>query len=41
MAFLKAAHPVAFGPSGHQPGRSSHVHPVADSLRWWHWWRGY
>jgi glycosyltransferase involved in cell wall biosynthesis len=42
MAFLKAAHPVAFVPIrviGR--GRSSHIHPVTDSLRWWRWWRGY
>jgi glycosyltransferase involved in cell wall biosynthesis len=41
MAFLAAAHPVAFVPIrviGR--GRSSHIHPVADSLRWWRWWRG-
>ena len=42
MAFLKAAHPVAFVPIrviGR--GRSSHIHPVTDSLRWWKWGRGF
>jgi hypothetical protein len=42
MAFLAAAHPVAFVPIRViSRGRSSHIHPVADSLRWWRWWRGY
>jgi hypothetical protein len=41
MAFLAAAHPVAFVPIRViSRGRSSHIHPVADSLRWWRWWRG-
>ena len=42
MAFLAAKHPVAFVPIrviGR--GRTSHIHPVADSLRWWKWWRGF
>ena len=41
MAFLAAEIPVAFVPIrviGR--GRSSHIHPAADSLRWWKWWRG-
>ena len=41
MAFLAAEHPVAFVPVrviGR--GRSSHIHPVTDSLCWWKWWRG-
>jgi glycosyltransferase involved in cell wall biosynthesis len=41
MAFLAAARPVAFVPVrviGR--GRSSHIHPATDSLRWWRWWRG-
>jgi glycosyltransferase involved in cell wall biosynthesis len=40
MAFLAAKHPVAFVPIrviGR--GRTSRIHPVADSLRWWRWWR--
>ena len=42
MAFLNAAHPVAFVPIRViSPGRSSHIHPVTDSLRWWRWWRVY
>jgi len=41
MAFLAAAHPVAFVPIRViSRGRSSHIHPVADALRWWRWWRG-
>jgi glycosyltransferase involved in cell wall biosynthesis len=40
MAFLAAAHPIAFVPIRViSRGRSSHIHPVADSLRWWRWWR--
>ena len=40
MAFLAAGHRVEFVPirvigSGHR----SHIRPVADSLRWWKWWR--
>jgi glycosyltransferase involved in cell wall biosynthesis len=41
MSFLAAEHRVAFVPIrviGR--GRNSHIHPVADSLRWWKWWRG-
>jgi glycosyltransferase involved in cell wall biosynthesis len=41
MAFLAAEHPVAFVPiQVIGRGRSSHIHPVADSLQWWRWWRG-
>jgi glycosyltransferase involved in cell wall biosynthesis len=41
MAFLAAAHPVAFVPIRViSRGRSSHIRPVTDSLRWWRWWRG-
>jgi glycosyltransferase involved in cell wall biosynthesis len=40
MAFLAARHPVEFVPI-RVIGRSrkSHIRPVADSLRWWKWWR--
>jgi Glycosyl transferase family 2 len=41
VAFLAAQRPVAFVPIrviGR--GRTSRIHPVADSLRWWRWWRG-
>ena len=40
MAFLAAGHPVEFVPIrviGR--GRSSHIRPLTDSLRWWKWWR--
>jgi glycosyltransferase involved in cell wall biosynthesis len=40
MAFLAARHPVEFVPIrviGR--GRRSHIRPLADSLRWWKWWR--
>jgi glycosyltransferase involved in cell wall biosynthesis len=41
MAFLAAEHPVAFVPiQVIGRGRNSHIRPVADSLRWWKWWRG-
>jgi glycosyltransferase involved in cell wall biosynthesis len=40
LAFVRAGYRVEFVPiqvvGG---GRSSHIHPVADSLRWWRWWR--
>jgi glycosyltransferase involved in cell wall biosynthesis len=40
MAFLAAKHPVAFVPIRViRGGRNSHIHPVADTLRWWKWWR--
>ena len=39
MAFLAAAHPVAFAPVRVvRRRRSSHIHPVTDTLRWWKWW---
>ena len=40
MAFLAARHTVEFVPI-RVIGRSrrSHIRPVADSLRWWKWWR--
>ena len=42
MAFLTAGHPVAFVPiQVIGRGRCSHIQPVADSLRWWKWWRGF
>jgi len=40
MAFLAARHRVEFVPIrviGR--GRRSHIRPMADSLRWWKWWR--
>jgi glycosyltransferase involved in cell wall biosynthesis len=41
MAFLAAELPVAFVPiQVINRKRRSHIHPVADSLRWWKWWRG-
>jgi hypothetical protein len=41
MAFLAAKQRVAFVPiQVISPSRSSHIRPVADSLRWWRWWRG-
>lgn len=40
MAFLAANHPVEFTPIRVIPAaRKSRIHPVADTLRWWHWWR--
>ncbi len=40
MAFLAAEHLVAFVPTQViGQSRSSHIHPVADSLRWWKWWK--
>ena len=40
MEFLAAEHPVAFMPiQVLGQSRSSHIHPVADSLRWWKWWK--
>jgi glycosyltransferase involved in cell wall biosynthesis len=42
MAFLAAEHPVAFAPIRViSRSRSSHIHPVTDSLRWWKWWRNF
>lgn len=41
MACLAADYPVAFVPvQVIGRNRSSHIHPVADSLRWWRWWNG-
>ena len=41
MAFVAADCPVAFEPiQVIAPGRNSHIRPVADTLRWWKWWRG-
>jgi glycosyltransferase involved in cell wall biosynthesis len=41
MAFVAANCPVAFVPvQVIPPGRDSHIRPVADTLRWWKWWRG-
>jgi glycosyltransferase involved in cell wall biosynthesis len=41
MAFLAADRRVAFAPiQVVAPGRNSHIRPVADTLRWWKWWRG-
>ena len=42
MVFLAAGHRVEFVPirvigRGHR----SHIRPVADTLRWWKWWRNY
>jgi glycosyltransferase involved in cell wall biosynthesis len=40
MAFLAANHSVEFVPVHVIPAaRKSRIHPVADSLRWWKWWR--
>ncbi len=42
MAFLAAGRRVEFVPIRViRSGRSSHIHPVADSLRWWKWWRNF
>jgi glycosyltransferase involved in cell wall biosynthesis len=41
MAFLAAEQPVKFVPvQVIRRNRRSHIHPVADTLRWWKWWRG-
>lgn len=41
LAFLAAARHVEFVPvKVIGRGRSSRIHPLADSLRWWKWWRG-
>lgn len=40
MAFLAARRRVEFVPIRVVRGsRSSHIRPLADSLRWWRWWR--
>lgn len=41
MAFLAAGQPVEFVPVRViNRTRASHIRPVADTLRWWKWWRG-
>lgn len=41
MSFLVAEHRVAFVPiEVIGRGRNSHILPLADSIRWWKWWRG-
>jgi glycosyltransferase involved in cell wall biosynthesis len=40
MAFLAARRRVEFVPiQVIRSRRNSHIRPVADSLRWWRWWR--
>ena len=40
MAFAAAGYPMAFVPIPVIGGsRNSHIRPLADSLRWWRWWR--
>lgn len=40
LAFVRAGFRVEFVPiQVVGRGQSSHIHPVADSLRWWRWWR--
>jgi len=40
MAFLAAGQAVQFAPVRVMPGRrQSHIHPVADTVRWFQWWR--
>ncbi len=42
MAFLAAGRRVEFVPVRViRSRRSSHIHPVADTLRWWKWWRNF
>ncbi len=42
MAFLAAGRRVEFVPVRViRSSRSSHIHPVADSLRWLRWWRNF
>jgi glycosyltransferase involved in cell wall biosynthesis len=42
MAFLAAGQRVEFVPIRLiRSGRSSHIHPVTDSLRWLKWWRNF
>ena len=42
MAFLAAGRRVEFVPIRvSRSVRRSHIHPVADSLRWWLWWRNF
>jgi glycosyltransferase involved in cell wall biosynthesis len=41
MSFLAARRQVEFVPiQVVGRGRNSHIHSVADTLRWWKWWRG-
>jgi glycosyltransferase involved in cell wall biosynthesis len=41
LAFLAADCPVAFVPiQVIRSSRGSHIRPIADTLRWWKWWRG-
>jgi DNA-binding transcriptional LysR family regulator len=40
MAFVAADYAVAFVPIRViDRSRDSHIRPLADSLRWWRWWR--
>ena len=40
LAFVRAGYRVKFVPiQVVGRGRSSHIRPLADSLRWWKWWR--
>jgi hypothetical protein len=40
MAFVLAGWPVEFVPIRViARGRSSHIRPLADTIRWWKWWR--
>ncbi len=40
MAFLATGRRVEFVPIRViRSQRTSHIHPIADSLRWWRWWR--
>ena len=40
MAYLAAEYPVEFVPIRTIPAaRKSRIRPLADSLRWWRWWR--
>jgi glycosyltransferase involved in cell wall biosynthesis len=40
MAFLAANHPIEFVPiRAIAASRKSRIHPIADSLRWFKWWR--
>ena len=42
MAFLAAGRRVEFVPIRViRSGRRSHIHPVADSMRWLKWWRNF
>jgi glycosyltransferase involved in cell wall biosynthesis len=42
MAFLAAGQRIEFVPIRViRSGRRSHIHPVADSLRWLRWWRNF